>query len=120
MRRKQQTELVRDFYRKSKNEQLNHLYQNGITQKDLDANYDKGFEQGYKLAGTDAIESIYAGCAKVLADAGNSKDEVLAFLKQVDDFVMASLGGKEDLEQLLHEYGIQLVFKDTLERVQEV
>lgn len=117
--KQQKINTVKEFYALSLDEQKARLIRNGITQKDLDQMYEKGFKDGYKIAGENAIQSIYAGCAKVLSDAGNPKDDVLDFLKSVDDFVLASLGSEDDLKQLLDEYGIELEFKETLERVQQ-
>lgn len=109
---------MKEYFSLSKDEQNISLVRNGITKKDLDKEYETGFRDGYKAAGNETIKTIYVGCSKVLADAGNSKDDVYDFLKALDEFVLASISAGDDLHQLLDDYGIELDFIETLERVQ--
>ena len=116
MRRKEQKEWLS----KSQSEQAIHLIRNGITQKDLDAMYNRGYHDGYIKAGDEVIMAIYASIAKVLMEAGNTKDDLYSFLVDVDSYVVSSLGGADDIREVMEQYGLKLHFKNTLDRVEVV
>lgn len=116
MRRREQ----REWMNKTPNEQQIHLIRNGITQKDLDEMYNKGYHDGYVKSGDEVVMAIYASIAKVLMDAGNTKDDLYSFLTDVDRYVVSSLSGADDIREVMNEYGLKLHFKNTLDRVEVV
>ena len=119
-RRKQMREQMHEWVRTGQSEQVRRLTQNGISQKDLDETYDKGHADGFK-AGTDkTLKTVYAGVILELLDAGNTKDEAISFLKALDDRLVASISGDEDIESVYERIGVHLVLKDSIERVREV
>lgn len=117
MERRNKRVQVEQFRQLSKDEKYMSLIRNGITQKEVDEAYHDGMKEGYLTGSENTIMTIYAAVAKVLTEDGNTKDEVLGFLKAVDTIVVTSISGKEDIQALLDEYGIELIFKDELERV---
>jgi thermostable 8-oxoguanine DNA glycosylase len=101
-------------------EQVRRLSQNGITQKDLDETYEKGHKDGFK-AGTDkTLRTIYAGVVLEMLDAGNSKEEAISFLRNLDNRLITSIDAGEDIEEVFNRTGVRLMLKEDFERVREV
>lgn len=120
MRRKQVREQMHEWVRMGKQEQMQRLVQNGISQKDLDECYDKGHEEGFK-AGTDkTLRTVYAGVILELLDSGNTRDEAVSFLRNLDNRLITSIDAGEDIEEVYERTGVRLMLKEDFERVREV
>lgn len=120
MRRKQIREQMHDWVRKGEIEQARIMTQNGITQKDLDKAYRDGHEAGYK-AGTDrTLRTVYAGVVLQLLDNGNSKNDALGFLKDLDNRLITSISAQEDIEEVFDRTGIRLMLKEDFDRIKEL
>ena len=120
MRRKQIREQMHDWVRKGEIEQARIMTQNGITQKDLDKAYLDGHEAGYK-AGTDrTLRTVYAGVVLQLLDDGNSKDDAIGFLKDLDNRLITSISAQEDIEEVFDRTGIRLMLKEDFDRIKEL
>lgn len=120
MRRRQVREQMHEWVRTGRQEQVQRLVRNGITQKDLDECYDKGHAEGFK-AGTDkTLRTVYAGVVLELLDSGNSKEEAISFLSNLDRRLITSIDAGEDVEEVFQRTGIQLMLKEDFERVREV
>ena len=120
MRRRQVREQMHEWVRTGTQEQVQRLVRNGITQKDLDECYDKGHAEGFK-AGTDkTLRTVYAGVVLELLDSGNSKEEAISFLSNLDRRLITSIDAGEDVEEVFQRTGIQLMLKEDFERVREV
>lgn len=120
MRRRQVREQMHEWVRTGKQEQVQRLVRNGITQKDLDECYDKGHAEGFK-AGTDkTLRTVYAGVVLELLDSGNSKEEAISFLSNLDRRLITSIDAGEDVEEVFQRTGVQLMLKEDFERVREV
>ena len=120
MRRKQVREQMHEWVRKGQQEQIQSLVRNGITQKNLNEEYDKGHEDGFK-AGTDkTLRTVYAGVVLCLLDAGNTKDEAICFLRDLDNRVITSIDAGEDIEEVFDKTGVYLMLKEDVNRVREV
>ena len=61
MRRKQVRDQMHEWVRMGRQDQVQRLVRNGITQKDLDECYDKGHEEGYKQGTDKTLKTVYAG-----------------------------------------------------------
>lgn len=120
LRRRQVREQMHDWVRTGQMEQVRRLSQNGITQKDLDETYEKGHKDGFK-AGTDkTLRTIYAGVVLEMLDAGNSKEEAISFLRNLDNRLITSIDAGEDIEEVFNRTGVRLMLKEDFERVREV
>lgn len=120
MRRRQVREQMHEWVRMGKQEQMQRLVQNGISQKDLDECYDKGHEEGFK-AGTDkTLRTVYAGVILELLDSGNTRDEAVSFLRNLDNRLITSIDAGEDIEEVYERTGVRLMLKEDFERVREV
>lgn len=120
MRRKQVREQMREWVRTGKEEQVQRLTQNGITQKDLDECFDKGHEEGYKQGTDRTLRVIYAGIILQMLDDGYTTDDTVQFLRNLDNRVMTSIDEKEDTEEVFLRTGIRLMLKEDFDRVREV
>ena len=120
MRRKQVREQMHEWVRTGKQEQVQRVVRNGITQKDLDECYDKGHEDGFK-AGTDkTLKTVYAGVVLELLDNGYSNDLAINFLRNLDNRLITSIDAGEDIEEVFQKTGIMLMLKEDFDRVREV
>lgn len=120
MRRKQEREQVREWRQKGQMGKAVSMMRNGITQKNLDDEWDSGHRVGFELGANKAIKTIYAAVVLELLDNGNSRDEALSFLKAVDSRVMVSIDEKEDITEVFDRTGIWLELKNDFDRVREV
>lgn len=120
MRRKQVREQMHEWARMGKTDQMQRLTQNGITQKDLDECYDKGHAEGFKSGTDKTLRTVYAGIVLEMLDAGNSRDEALSFLKNVDNRLITSIDAGEDVEEVFEKTGVKLMLKEDFDRVKEI
>lgn len=120
MRRKQVRDQMHDWVRKGQMEQVRILSQNGITQKDLDESFDKGHEQGYKQGTDKTLRTVYAGVVLELLDSGNTREEAISFLRNLDNRLITSIDAGEDIEEVFQKTGVMLMLKEDFERVREV
>ncbi|MBQ1791352.1 MAG: hypothetical protein II008_14330 [Oscillospiraceae bacterium] len=119
-RRKQMREQMHEWVRTNQMDQVKRLTQNGIGQKDLDECYEKGHEEGFK-AGTDkTLKTVYAGVVLELLEAGNSRDEAISFLRNLDDRLIRSIDAGEDIDEVYNKTGVRLMLKEDFDRVREV
>ena len=120
MRRKQVRDQMHDWVRKGQMEQVRILSQNGITKKDLDESFDKGHEQGYKQGTDKTLRTVYAGVVLELLDNGNTQEEAISFLRNLDNRLITSIDAGEDIEEVFQKTGVMLMLKEDFERIREV
>lgn len=119
-RRKQMREQMHEWVRTGQAEQVRRLTQNGITQEDLDECYNKGHADGFK-AGTDkTLRTVYAGVVLELLDSGNTEDEAISFLRNLDNRLVVSIDAREDIEEVFKKTGVRLMLKEDFDRVEVV
>ena len=119
MRRKQVREQMKEWVRTGQSEQAQRLIRNGITQKDLDKAYQEGHEAGYKSGTDKTLRTVYAGVVLELLDNGNTKDEAISFLRNLDNRLIVSIDAGEDIEEVFDKTGVRLMLKEDVERVRE-
>lgn len=120
MRRKQVRDQIKEWVQTGRIEQVQRLTQNGITQKDLDECYERGYTEGYK-AGTDkTLRTVYAGVVLQLLETGASNDSAIAFLRDLDNRLIVSIDAGEDIEEVFEKTGVKLMLKEDFDRVKEV
>lgn len=120
MRRKQVREQMHEWMQKGQMEQVRTLTQNGITQKDLNESWDKGHEAGFKSGTDKTLRTVYAGVILELLDNGNTQEEAIAFLRSLDNRLIASISADEDIEEVFNRTGVLLMLKEDFDRVKEV
>ena len=120
MRRKQAREQMHEWVRMGQAEQVQRLVRNGFTQKDIDDSYSEGHLAGFK-AGTDkTLRTVYAGVALQMLDNGCGNDEVIRFLRDVDNRLITSISDGEDVEEVFNRTGVHLMLKEDFDRIKEI
>ena len=120
MRRKQVREQMKAWMQKGEMEQVRILTQNGITQKDLDECFDKGYTDGYKNGTDKTLRTVYAGVILQLLEDGCEQDKAIRFLRDLDNRLITSIDAKEDIEEVFQKTGVLLMLKEDFDRVKEV
>ena len=111
MRRKQARQQMNDWIRTGTAEKVRRLNQGGITQDDLNDYHKRGYTEGYMYASTAFLKKMYAAIAKVLTDAGNSKEDVYSFIHDVDQRFAVMFDADEEVENVLNEIGVRINLK---------
>jgi len=120
MRRKQVRDQMHEWVRTGRQEQVQRLVRNGITQKDLDECYDKGHEEGYKQGTDKTLRTVYAGVVLQLLENGYTNDDAIRFLRDLDNRLITSIDAGEDIEEVFEKTGVLLMLKEDFDRVKEV
>ena len=108
MRRQQQRKQMNDWLRTGTAERVRRLSQGGITQDDLNDYHKQGYTEGYLYASTAFLKKMYAAIAKVLTEAGNSKDDVYSFIHDVDQKFAVMFDAEEEVQSVLDEIGVRI------------
>ena len=120
MRRKQVRDQMHEWVRMGKQDQVQRLVRNGITQKDLDECFDKGHEEGYKQGTDKTLKTVYAGVVLQLLENGYAQDDAIRFLRDLDNRLITSIDAGEDIEEVFEKTGVLLMLKEDFDRVKEV
>lgn len=104
-----------------KQKKLDELQRNGITMKDLQDNYDKGFHEGFKKAAEPIVEGCYAGVCLALNDLyGFGHKRCADVLNTLDKHITMSLTSTEIIEEVWRRMGLKIEFKEAFDRIKEV
>ena len=121
MRRQQQRQKMQEWVRDGTAERVRKLSVNGITADDLDAARKDGYEEGYKYAASAFFKVMYAAIAKSLHEAGNSVEEIVNFLHDVDHKVAVMFDADEEIDEVFDLIGVRInVYDDSIDRISEV
>ena len=121
MRRQQTRMKLQEWVRDGTAERVRKLSVNGITDKDLDAAYKKGYEEGYLYSATNFFKQMYAAIAKELIDAGNSTEDILSFLHGVDRRFAVMFDADDEIQDVFDKIGVRIsIEKDSIDRINEV
>lgn len=108
------------FRRKTPEQKLAAICKNGITIADLEENYKKGFDAGFKAAVPATYKTIYAAILLALKKVYRfGRVRGLRALRMVDDIVINFLTSEEAIDQVYEEMGVYLDFNDGIDRVKE-
>lgn len=120
-RRRQERETLRDWKAQGKYEQLLSIQRNGITAKDLDTAREEGYRDGYMYAAEGFMRKMYAAIAKELLEAGNSRDDVVAFVTGVDHKFAVMFDADEEIQEIYDQIGVLFnVDRNAVQRIEEV
>lgn len=104
----------------AKQKKMDELQRNGITLADLQANYDKGFHDGFKKAAEPIVRGCYAGVCLALNDLyGFGHKRCADVLNALDQHITMTLSSVEAIDEVWNRMGLKLDFKDPFERIQE-
>ena len=104
----------------SKQQRIAGLVQNGITPKDLEDEFQRGRETGFKEAAEPIIKSCYAGICIALHDEfGFGRNRCYRAIKAVDEKIICALNHQELVEETLEKTGLILQLDEPFERVQK-
>lgn len=121
MRRQQQREQMRNWVRDGTAERVRKLSVNGITANDLDKARKDGYEEGYLFASEAFMQKMYAAMAKVLHNAGNSTEEIISFLHDVDHTFAVMFDAEEEIDEVFDLIGVRInCDRNAINRIDEV
>ena len=101
-------------------EQKFDLFRNGITEKDLRSEFERGYGAGWVDGRERLYKGLIAAISMVYGDIEKDTDKVIEFLRKVDERVTLSIDEKDDIDEVLEKLGIELHFKNALNRIEEV
>ena len=124
MNRQQRRKAIKEkprYLRETPQEIQKRLIQNGITEKDLRDNYDKGWSDGFSKAAEPVIQACYAAICLALNDVlGYGQKRCARILNAADQHLTYSLTSKEAIEEVYDRMKLRIDFHETFDRVQEV
>lgn len=96
------------------------LIRNGITVKDLEDNYNKGWEEGFSQGTMTTGSVVYAAIGIALHDLfGFGHKRILRTMQAVDKHVCEDISSIDTANELLEKTGIRLNFGEPFDRVEE-
>ena len=96
------------------------LTQNGITPKDLEQEYHRGFQAGLQAVSLPMIKTCYAAICLALHDEfGFGEDECFRALARVDERLLWTLENQELVDEVLEKTGLTIQFDEVFDRVQK-
>ena len=96
------------------------LSQQGISPKDLKAEYDRGFDEGFMAAAEPITKGCYAAVCLALRELhGFGSKRCMAVLRHIDEHLVYTMDGQEMADRVLDEMGLTIMFKEAIDRVQE-
>ena len=100
-------------------ERVRRLMKQGISPQDLEREYRKGFDAGFKAAGQPMVKTCYAAaCLAAHEKFGFGKKRCLRLLRSLDKHVVDTLTSVEAIEEVYNRVGIHINFNDPFERIE--
>lgn len=104
----------------SQSERVRRLMKQGISPKDLEDEYRKGFDAGFAAAGQPMVKTCYAAACLAAHDVyGFGKKRCKRLLKSLDKHVLNTLTSVEAIEEVYQKVGLHIDFNDPFERVSD-
>ncbi|MBP5442244.1 MAG: hypothetical protein J6Y60_03305 [Treponema sp.] len=108
MRRRQEREQLREWQRTGQAEKVRRISANGLGQKDLDDAYNDGYRKGYYAASKGFFKQMYAAISKTLYTAGNKPDDIINFLKDVDQRFAVMFDADDEIADVFNLIGVTI------------
>ena len=103
------------YLRMTKEQRMDALVKNGITIKDLEENYNKGYEAGFSVASGPVIKTCYAAVCLALNELhGFGMKRCKDVLNLVDEKILFSLASMEAIEEVWQKIGLQIDFNEVV------
>ena len=103
------------YLRMTKEQRMDALVKNGITIKDLEENYNKGYEAGFAVASGPVIKTCYAAVCLALNELhGFGMKRCKDVLNLVDEKILFSITSMEAIEDVWQKIGLQIDFNEVV------
>ena len=103
------------YLRMTKEQRMDALVKNGITIKDLEENYNKGYEAGFAVASGPVIKTCYAAVCLALNELhGFGMKRCKDVLNLVDEKILFSITSMEAIEEVWQKIGLQIDFNEVV------
>ena len=103
------------YLRMTKEQRMDALVKNGITIKDLEENYNKGYEAGFAVASGPVIKTCYAAVCLALNELhGFGMKRCKDVLNLVDEKILFSITSMETIEEVWQKIGLQIDFNEVV------
>lgn len=101
-------------------QRINAMCKNGITPKDVDEAYRKGYQDAIDRVSSYCLKDAYAGFLLAAHEVfGFGHDRCLRLLRAADEKVCTSLSSDEAVEEVFEKLGVRIEFFQP-ERITEV
>ena len=100
-------------------DQKAEIFRNGVTEKDLAEEFKRGYGAGWSDGRDKLYKTILASICLVMDEDGYDSDDIIAFLRMVDNRVIISIDEKEDLDEVFERIGVELRFKNAVGRIEK-
>jgi len=105
----------------AREEKLKSLQRNGITVKDLEDNYRKGYAAALNDSTEMVIRGAYAAALTALHEIyGFGEKRLFRFLTRMDQELLLCIDNDELIENCFRETGLRLVADEGVDRVREL
>ena len=105
----------------TKEERMDALCKNGITVKDLEQEFEKGYNAGFAEACPATFETIYAAVCLVLNEKHKfGRKRCMDVLNAIDQCVIESLTSKEAIDAVYERMGLIINFESPFDRIEEM
>jgi hypothetical protein len=112
-----QFKVREDEVRKKKQAELER---NGITIKELEQNWQKGFDEGFAAASGQIVKGIYAGICLTLKQLHNFDGDMCAdVLCELDNRIVTQLSSEEEIQEVWDQLNLEINFAEPFNRIQE-
>ena len=102
----------------SRDRMIESLLQNGITPKQLEAEFERGRLAGFEESSVTIIKSCYAAiCLALQEKFGFTKEQCWEAVHAVDEKVIYSIDHAELIDEVLKKIGLTLNFDETFDRI---
>ena len=108
------------YLRTTKEERIKSLIRNGITTKDLEKEFQNGYDAGFADAAPAVVKTAYAAiCLALQESRGFGQEECADVLQRVDDHILHSLTSAEAIEEVWNKIGLRINFEEPFERIEK-
>lgn len=108
------------WQRMTQDQRINAMCKNGITPKDVDDAYNKGYKEGVNRASDTCLKDAYAAFLLAAHEVfGFGRDRCRRLLYAADEKVCTSLASDEAVEEVFREVGVTINFYEP-ERITEI
>lgn len=94
------------------------IFRNGITEKDLKEEFQKGYGAGWSDGRERLYKEVFAAICLVMEEDFDN-DVIIDLLHAVDSRVKLSIDVNEDLDEVLERVGVELHFKNVIGGVEK-
>lgn len=103
----------------TKEEKQEKLFRNGITIKDLEANYAKGFDAGFAAASEPIVRTLYAAVCLTLNELhGFGRERCMKVLQVLDNHLLTTLASDEAIDEVYKRMKLEINFAEPFDRIE--